>query len=211
MKNQILVLVLFLFSLTVSAQSPSYQQAMGQAMSEFAEAQTAEDFNASANTFSRIAAAGDDQYLPDYYAALSLINQSFRISDGAERDLLADKAMAHIESAEAISPKNAELEVLRGYALTAKLVVDPSTRGQKYSPMIAQHYGKAMQMDPQNPRAAAMMARNDLGTAQFFGSEPTKACALAQQSLELFKNETPDGFEPRWGKEVAMEVIAACN
>ncbi|NEN22687.1 hypothetical protein G3O08_04095 [Cryomorpha ignava] len=211
MKNQLSVLVLFFFTLTLSAQSPTYQKAMGQAMTAFAEAQTAADFTATANTFTRIAAAGDGEYLPDYYAALSLINQSFRVKDSAERDQLADKAMEHIDAAERISPKNVELEVLRGYALTAKMVVDPSTRGQKYSPMIAQHYGKAMQMDPQNPRAAAMMARNELGVAQFFGSEPTKACALAGRSLELFENETPDGFEPRWGKDVAMEVAAACN
>lgn len=211
MKNQLSVLAIFFFSLTLSAQNPTYQKAMGEALTTFAEAQTAADLAASANTFTRIAAAGEGEYLPDYYAALSLINQSFRIKDGAERDLLADNAMAHIEAAEKISPKNVELEVLRGYALTAKMVVDPSTRGQKYSPMIAQHYGKAMQMDPQNPRAAAMMARNELGVAQFFGSEPTKACALAIKSIDLFENETTEGFEPRWGKDLAMEVAAACK
>jgi len=104
-----------------------------------------------------------------------------------------------------------ELEVLRGFALTAKLVVDPATRGQQYGPMIARHYGKAMQMDPKNPRAVAMMARNDLGMAQFFGSDPAAACAMAQRSIALFDTETPAGFEPRWGKNVAMEVTATCK
>lgn len=211
MKNQLSVLAIFFFSITLSAQSPTYQKAMGQAMAAFAEAQTAADYTATANTFTRIAAAGDGEYLPDYYAALSLINQSFRVKDSAERDQLADNAMAHIEAAEKLSPKNVELEVLRGFALTAKMVVDPSTRGQKYSPMIAQHYDKAMQMDPQNPRAATMMARNELGVSQFFGSAPTNACALAVKSIDLFDQETPDGFEPRWGKDLAMEVAAACN
>lgn len=211
MKNQILVLVLFLSTLALHAQDPAYQQAMGQAMGAFAEAQTAEDFNTSANTFARIATASEGEYLPDYYAALSLIIESFYLQDGGERDQLADKALLHIEAAEAISPKNVELEVLRGHALTAKMVVDPATRGQKYSPMIARHYGKAMQMDPQNPRAMALMARNDQGMAQFFGSDPAAACAMAEKSIALFDAETPNGFEPRWGKDVAMQVSGACK
>lgn len=211
MKNQILVLVLFLSTLALNAQNASYQQAMGQAMGAFAEAQTAEDFDTSANTFARIAAVSEGEYLPNYYAALSLIIQSFYLKDGGKRDQLADRAMEHIEAAEAISPKNVELEVLQGYALTAKMVVDPATRGQKYSPLIAQHYGKAMKMDPQNPRAMALMARNDLGMTHFFGSDPSTACAMAEKSIALFDNESPDGFEPRWGKDVAMEMTAACK
>ena len=211
MKNQILVLVLFLCSLGMHAQDGAYQQAMGEAMGTFAKAQSAEDFKTSANTFARIAAASKGEYLPDYYAALSLIIESFYVQDGGERDQLADQAMKYIEAAEAISPKNVELEVLRGHALTAKMVVDPATRGQQYSPMIAQHYGKAMKMDPQNPRAMALMARNDLGFAQFFGSDPSAACAMASKSIALFDAETPKGFEPRWGKDVAMEVAGACK
>src|SRR5690606_41405342 len=101
MKNQITVLAFFILSLTVSAQSPNYQKAMGQAMTAFAGAQTADDFNTSSNTFARIAAAGEGHYLPDYYAALSLINQSFRVKEAAQRDQLADKALDHIAAAEA--------------------------------------------------------------------------------------------------------------
>ncbi len=211
MKNSILLLVLFFVSLTISAQDGAYQQAMGKAMGEFGQAKTPEGFKSASNSFARIAENNQGQCLPDYYAALSMITQTFYMKDAAERDALVDKAIKHIEAAEELSPNNDELEVLRGFALTAKMVVDPSTRGQKYSPMIAMHYGKAMQMDPENPRAAAMMARNELGTAQFFGSETTKACDLAQKSIALFENEKAEGFSPSWGKDTAMEVVAACK
>ena len=211
MKNQILVLVLFLSIFSLNAQDPAYQQAMGQAMGTFAEAKTAEDYNGAANTFARIATVSKGEYLPDYYAAFSLIIESFYLKDDAKRDQLADQAMEHIKAAEAISQNNVELEILRGYALTAKLVVNPAARGQKYSPMIAQHYGKAMQMDPQNPRAMAMMARNEMGIAQFFGADPAEACAMAEKSIALFEGESPNGFEPRWGKDVALEVAGTCK
>lgn len=211
MKNLISVLGFILLSFTVSGQNARYQKAMKQAMTAFAGAKTSSDFNASANTFARIAANSESHYLPDYYAALALIYQSFGGGEAADRDQMVERALEHIAAAERLSPNNVELEVLRGFALTAKLVVDPATRGQQYGPMIARHYGKAMQMDPQNPRAAAMMARNELGTAQFFGSDPAKACAMGKQSLSLFEKETANGFEPRWGKEVAEEVASACK
>lgn len=211
MKNSILLLVFFFVSFSISAQDGAYQQAMGKAMTEFGQAKTAEGFKSASNSFARIAENNQGQYLPDYYAALTLITQTFYMKDAAERDAIADKALKHIEAAEKLSPENDELEVLRGFALTAKMVVDPASRGQKYSPMIAMHYGKAMQMDPENPRAAAMMARNELGMAQFFGSEPTKACALAQKSIGLFEKEKVEGFSPSWGKDTALEVAAACK
>lgn len=211
MKKSILSFLVLFTSICLFAQNGAYQKAMGEALGQFGQAKTAEDLHATANTFERIATQAKKEMLPHYYAALVLINSSFQMQNATERDQVIDRAMDHVEKASALSPNNDELEVLNGYGLMARLVVDPNSRGQKYTPMVMQSFGKAMSMNPNNPRASALMARQQFGTAQFFGSDPSSACGLAQQSIPLFDAEEPQGFEPSWGREVAESVLAACS
>ncbi len=211
MKTIILTIATALITITTMAQSPAYQKAMGKALTEMGKANSAEDLQKVANTFDRIATQADGDYLPKYYAALNLIHQSFYTKGTAEIDAIIEGAMSRIKDAEKLSPGNDELEVLNGYALMAKMVADPQTRGGQYSPMIMQSFGKAMSMDPTNPRAATMMARMQLGQAQFFGSEPTQACALAQKSIPLYDQEKQDGFNPTWGRDQAEDILQNCG
>ncbi len=204
------MLVIFA-SITIFAQDGAYQQAMGQALGQFAQAKSAEDLHAAANSFERISTQAEKEYLPHYYAALVLINSSFTMKDVAARDEVIDRALKHVKSAESMSPGNDEVEVLNGYGLMAKMVVDPQNRAPQYSPIIMQSFGKAMGINPENPRALAMMARQEMGTAQYFGSDISKACGLAQKSIPLFEMETEQGFEPRWGKDLAQDILSSCK
>jgi hypothetical protein len=211
MKNSVLSLLVLLLSIGSFAQDGAYERAMGQALGQFGQAQTAEDLHTTANTFERIASQAPDELYPHYYAALVLINSTFSMKAAGEKDQVLDRAMEHIKKADALAPNNDEVEVLNGFALMARMVVDPATRGQNYSPRVMQSFGKAMSMNPENPRAAALMARQDLGTAQFFGTEPTRACSLAEKSIALFEKENPQGFEPSWGRDLAEGVIQSCD
>ncbi len=211
MKKSIFSLLVLFSSLSAFAQKGGYEQAMGNALTQYGQAKTTEEFHAAANSFERIAEKAKGEMYPNYYAALALITSSFQMQDATEKDKVIDRAMEHVKKADAIAPNNDEVEVLNGFGLMAKLVVDPASRGQSYSPRIMQSFGKAMSMNPNNPRAAAMMARQELGTAQFFGSDTSKACGLAQKSIPLFDQAKPQGFEPTWGRDVAEEVIAGCN
>jgi hypothetical protein len=211
MKKSVLSFALFFIAISLFAQNGAYQQAMGAALGQLGEAKTTEEMHAAANTFERIAVQAEGEMLPHYYAALVLINSSFQMQNASEKDKVIDRAMEHVKKAKAIAPNNDEVEVLNGYSLMARLVVDPASRGQNYSSHVMQSFGKAMGMNPNNPRAAAMMARQELGTAQFFGSDPSRACGLAQKSIALFDQEKPQGFDPSWGRDLAEEVIASCN
>lgn len=211
MKTLISTIAILFTGFVLNAQSPQYMKAMGKAMGEMQKAESASDLQKVANTFDRISAQAPKEYLPKYYSALNLIHQSFRTKGIADKDAIITEALERVESAQEMSPGNDELEVLNGYALMAKMVADPQTRGQQLSPAIMQSFGKAMGMNPNNPRATAMMARMELGTAQFFGSEPTKACGLAQKSLGQFDAEKPSGFEPSWGKNQAEEILQSCG
>jgi len=212
MKTVISLLILFLsINTNTFAQNSVYQQAMGEAMGQWGEAKSPEQMREVANSFERISNQATTEFHPHYYAAFVLINSSFAMQQATERDQIIDRAIDHVKKAAALSPGNDEVEVLRGYALMAKMVVDPMSRAQQYSPQIMQSFGKAMAMNPENPRAAAMMARQELGTAQYFGTEPVKACALAAQSLTLFEKEQVEGFNPGWGRDLAEEVSQACK
>ena len=94
----------------------------------------------------------------------------------------------------------------------AKLSVNPAIRGMLLTPKVNAQFGKAMEMDPQNPRAAAMLARMKYGTAQFFNSSTEESCALAERSLALFNEEskTNRGINPSWGKGIAEGLLKAC-
>ncbi len=211
MKKSVLSFLVLFSAISLFAQKGAYEQAMGSALAQFGQAKTTEELHATANNFERIAATSEGEMYPNYYAALVLLNSSFQIETAAEKDKAIDRAMEHIKQADAISPNNDEVEVLNGYGLMARLVVDPVSRGQSYSPRIMQSFGKAMAMNPNNPRAAAMMARQELGTAQFFGSDTSKACGLAQKSIALFDKEKTKGFEPSWGRDLAEGVLGSCS
>jgi len=211
MKTKLFLIAIALLSFNfIIAQGGAYEKAMGEALANLSNAESPDDLNSVSNDFDRIAMQAEGDLWSNYYAAFAKIRSSFSIQDVEQRDMLLDNVLERISKTQEKHPQSSELEVLRGYALMSKMVVDPASRGQQYSPMVAKSYGKAMSMDQTNPRALAMMARWELGTAQFFGAETTKPCGMAQKSLELFEQDEPKGFEPRWGREVADEVLAAC-
>ena len=206
------IFLIFATLVSAIAQNSGYEKAMKKALTEMEAAQSPDAMLASANTFERIGQKAKDEYLPSYYAALNLLNHNWTLQDPAARDAEIDRAMEHIKKAEELAPGNDEVEVLNGYALMAKMTVDPMNRGQSYSPRIMQSFGKAMAMNPQNPRAKIMMAQMELGTAQYMGTDTKKPCELARQGAELLKNEKPsDELQPKWGMESAEEILKGCN
>jgi len=212
MKTSIITIIFFISGIfTAIAQEGAFEKAMEKALEQMKKAESPDQMLAAANSFERISEKATDTYLPNYYAALNLLNYNWTIQEPAKRDEIIDRAMHHVKTASTITPENDEVEVLHGYALMAKMTVDPMNRGASYSPRIMQSFGKAMQMNPANPRAKIMMAQMELGTAQFMGTETSKACNLAEQGLALLDTEKTVGFEPSWGAESANHVLLGCS
>jgi hypothetical protein len=212
MKTIITSFALILITLTGAQAQSGYEKAMGKAMAEMEAAKTPDEMLAVANTFERISQKASDRYLPHYYAALNLLNYNWTINDPVKRDEIIDRALEEVKKAQKLVPGNDEVEVLNGYGLMAKMTVDPANRGQSYSPAIMQSFGKALSMNPENPRAMIMMAQMELGTAQYMGTETTKACEMAKKGMALIaEKEQRDDFEPSWGKESAERILQSCN
>lgn len=208
MKKIIILIALLASGFALQAQSQeAYVKAMGKALAAMGE-----DQQAAAGQFERIAAKVKDQWYPHYYAALNYINLSFNAPDIKTKDEYTAKAQGFIDSALALEPDNAEVIALQGFNYMAQLAADPGSRGQSLSPKAMQFFGKALSKEPKNPRAMALMAQMQYGTAQFFGSPTDKPCEMVKSSIAIFEaEEQGKSLDPTWGKEMAEGLIGQCN
>lgn len=208
MKKIILLIALLITGFALNAQGQeAYMKAMGKALTAMGT-----DPQAAAGQFERIAAKVKDQWHPQYYAALSYINMSMNAEDLKTKDEYTAKAQSFLDKVMELEPKNSEVVALQGFNYMAQLAADPGSRGQSLSPKAMQQFGKAVSMDPENPRALALMAQMQYGTAQFFGSPTDKPCEMVKKSIPIFEaEEGGKSFDPTWGKEMAEGLIGQCN
>ena len=213
MKKLTILLALFITSFTLNAQNQeAYMNAMVKGLQSMGAERNLENLQASAGQFERIASNASDQWHPQYYAALSYINASLLAEGVKAKDQLLDKAKPFVEKAKELVTNNSEVVALEGFYFMAQLAADPNSRGQSLSGLATQTFGYAMKLNPENPRAMALMAQMQYGTAQFFGSSTAGACGLAQKSIPLFNaEEKGKSFEPTWGIEVAEQLMAGCG
>ena len=133
-------------------------------------------------------------------------------SDGNKKDAYLDKANDVIQKAKAISSGNSELLALEGFSHMIRIGVDPQSRGMMYAPKAMEAYQSALSLNANNPRALALLAQMQLGTARFFGSDSTEACetnARALQSFAAFKSDNV--LAPVWGQRLAESLKAQCK
>lgn len=215
-KYSLAIIVMMLFTLMTSASNEAYEKAMLKELQNMKTAASPQDLQKVANGFARIAQMMPEEWLPDYYAALALANAGFRSQGGLdEKDPLFAEAKKHADKAASISPNNSEIVALQGFITMGELAADPNSRGQHLSGLAMQTFGKAVELNRQNPRAIMMLGQMELGMAQFFGQGPEKGCGLINASLELFKKEEDSKEEetlmPSWGKEMALQIKENCQ
>ncbi|WP_296701784.1 hypothetical protein [Algoriphagus sp.] len=214
MKKTILTIALaFIWISFAKAVDPAYEAAMQKQIKAMKSIPNLETSQQVTNGFIRISEAKNEEWLPLYYAAYNQIIAAFRFE--VDKDQYFNQALDLITKANQIAPENSEITALHGFAIMGKLSVDPASRGQEMSPKAMQLFGKAINLDRENPRAVTLMAQMELGMAQFFGSGPEKACGMARMGLDLFKKEeakiTDSYILPTWGKENAEAVLKSCE
>lgn len=210
-KYSLAIVVMMLISLMTQASNEAYEKAMLKELQNMKTAVSPEELQKVANGFARIAQTMPEEWLPNYYAALALVNAGFRSEGGANvKDPLFDQAKVYVDNAAEISPNNSEVVALQGYITMGELAVDPSSRGQRLSGLAMQTFGKAVELNNQNPRALLLLGQMEMGMAQFFGQGPEKGCGLVDSSLALFAKEDAEAKEgnlnPTWGKAMAEGI-----
>jgi len=205
----------FLFALLISVSSfasDKYTEQMTKHIHAVYTAKTTEEYQAAINALDRIALAEKTKWEPYYYSAFGNLMLATKESDGGKKDGYLDLALASIEKGKTIAATESELIAIEGFVHMIRVTVDPATRGPRFSGMAMQTFGKALGLNPNNPRAQALMAQMQFGTAQFFGSSTTEACALASQALQTFETQKPaSAVAPAWGKEMTESLLKSCK
>jgi hypothetical protein len=133
-------------------------------------------------------------------------------ADATKKDSYLDEAEKSFAKMIELAPNEADVFALQSMYYSARLVVNPMERGQKYSVLASQAVGMALGMDATNPRAKFIKLRNDMGSAQFFGTDPNEYCPQASELLaswDIFKVKSP--LHPSWGKTQVAEIVTGCK
>jgi tetratricopeptide (TPR) repeat protein len=198
--------------LTTFANNEKYVESMKKNIDVVYKATTLDELQAAVNALARIGEAEKTKWEPFYYASFGSIMMATREQDGTKKDAFLDQAKTLLDKAVAIQSNESEISALEGFIYMIRVTVDPPSRGPQYSMLSMQAFGKALAINPNNPRAMALMAQMQFGTAQFFKQEPTEACEANRKALELFNNQKPaNPLAPVWGKGMAESLLKSCQ
>jgi tetratricopeptide (TPR) repeat protein len=204
---------LTIISVTTWATDEKYYEQMGKQIQAVYTAQTMDEYQSAVNALDRIAGTEKTKWEPYYYSAFGSVMMATRETEPSKKDAYLDQALAAVEKGKAIVPGESELVALEGFVHMIRVTVDPASRGQQYSGLAMQTFGKAIGMNPKNPRALSLMAQMQFGTARFFQQAPTEACATASKALSVFNEniQVENKLAPVWGKQMTEELVQNCR
>jgi len=205
-----------IFAMTLSvimkANDEKYNEVMTKNIEAIYKAQTLDEMQNAVNVFDRIANAEKTKWEPLYYSAFGHVLMANKEIDAARKDNYLDLALSAIEKAKTIKPDDSEIIAMEGFIHMIRVTVDPSSRGQEFSSKAFEAYNKALAINPGNPRALALLAQIQFGTAQFFGASTAEACATAANAIEKFETDKPGSqLAPVWGRGITEELKAKCK
>lgn len=213
MKKVSFLLTFLILGVSVFAQSNSqYEEAMKKNISVLDTTENLFALETVANNFERIASVTKDQWLPYYYASLARVRTAFMQKDKSKIDPIVDQAKALAEKANALNPNKTEMLCLKSMLASARIAVDPQTRGMQYGPEAGQLLQQAERLSPDNPRVTLLLGQNAFYTPAQWGGGKAKAKPLLQKALQQFSTFKPaTDLSPNWGKGLAEYLLAQCN
>ncbi len=211
MKNLILTAAL-LFVSTITLAQTAFEKAMTEKIAKVEERKTADEFTALANDFDRIGTKEANQWLPYYYAAFATIQKGRILMRGEDKsglDAVAAEADQYIAKAEALSPDNAELYILKKMTSGLRMMADTRSRFMSEMPIGQEALAKAQKLDPNNPRITILQAEDTYYTPEQFGGSKEKGLELFRKALDQFAAyKTKTALDPKWGKTEAEYFLS---
>ncbi|WP_299208533.1 hypothetical protein [uncultured Dokdonia sp.] len=196
---------------TLGNSQSAYEKGMGKAFELWNENKLDE----AANLFERIAAAEEEQWLPDYYTAQIYVLKCWNTwEDQTEATLKPnlDKAQEHINNMLTIDKDNPYAKQMQAQLYTVWVAYDGAKYGMKYSGKVSELYAKAQAAERENPIFILNKAEWDMGAARYFGSDTTPYCKEIKRAIDLFATFKPETeFHPSYGLDRAQEAYAECN
>lgn len=213
MKKVLFSLVLLGVVAALQAQSnDKYVKAMERTLSGMDTLQTAEQWLAKSNTFERIAQKETAEWLPPYYVALCQTAIFNLDSDVSKHEALCTKTDKFLAVADSLNPNNSEILVLKSIAAGMHIRLNPMANGQKYGPLASMLLEKALQLDPENPRAYMQKGITLFFTPPQWGGSPEKGKELMETAAKKFGTFQPaSSIAPSWGKEMNDSILEMAN
>ncbi|MFL5764641.1 MAG: tetratricopeptide repeat protein [Bacteroidia bacterium] len=209
--KKLFTIFLMTAAFAASAQNKKYMETMEKNVAALDTTYKTEQFQPLANTFERIAGAEKSEWLPNYYAAYCNVNMSYN-TKGDMIDTYCDKADKYLHIADSLSPNNSEIYTLMAQVASARISVNPMSRGQKYGTMAAELRDKAKELDKTNPRPYYLEGTSFFFTPPMFGGGKDKAKPVFQKALEMYNAFKPvSSIAPRWGKSSTEYFLKKCD
>lgn len=163
------------------------------------------------NSFERIALAHPKSWHANYYTAYTYTQLALEAKKD-QIDALADKAEEYLDHALRIRPDEVENHILAAYLLSARINVNPMTRGASMGRESKAHLTKALEREPNNPRGLFVRGMGIFHTPAVFGGGKKKAKPFLERALEIFDAaDTPTPLTPRWGKRETAQLLTEYN
>lgn len=212
MKKIILSVLTFVTFTALAGDNAKYIGAMEKNITALFEAKNVDEYLNIANAFERIAATEKTEWLPLYYQAFANVMTGMEQKENTLKDEYFDKALAILEKADAISKDNSEIYVMKSWATSMKIGIDPQNRGMEMGMMSSTYLQKALSFNPENPRAYYMQAMSLMYTPEQFGGGKEKALPVFETALAKFKSFKPESsIAPNWGHDQAEKSYAECK
>ncbi len=211
MKTLLTIMIVFVAINLSNAQDAKYVKAMEKniAMIDSAnQKSTPALFQDAYNAFERIGNANQKEWLPLYYQSFCELMMGMRQTENLKKDEYYDKAEALINKADSLQPDNSEIYVMRSFVTSMQLSVDPQARGQKFGMKSGMLLGKALQLDPENPRAHFLRGQGLLFTPPQWGGGKDKAIPELEIAVQKFAKFKPaSSIMPNWGEARAKAAL----
>jgi len=210
MKKLLLIFGIISIFFVSTAQNKKYAGLMKKNIQLLDTATTEPSILASIIGFEKLAAQDKTDWLPNYYAGLAYTRLAYE-KEGEDIDKMADKAEAYIKIADSLNKNSAEILVLKAMCASAKIMVDPMSRGFMYGKMAYDFTQAAMTLEPQNPRPYANKGMGLFYTPEAFGGGSAKAKPFLEKALENYKIYKPKSeIHPDWGMKMCEDLLKKC-
>ncbi len=212
MKKLLLASVILLSGIPVLAQSARYQAAMEKNVAILNGTANMDTLQMLSNNFERIAETEQNQWLPYYYASYCQSMMAFMETDMTRVDGLADQADQLAAKADSLAPNNSEIYCIKSMAASARIKVDPMSRGQQYGTISGQDLQTAETLDPTNPRVYFLEGEGKFYTPANYGGGKAVAKPLLEKAVALYGTFKPKtDIDPNWGAAYTKMLLAQAS
>jgi hypothetical protein len=193
----------------LSAQSnPVYEQAMEKALAKVDSASSVKDLAAARNQLERISLMYADEWLPPYYMAYADILSVYM---GQKSEKALENAKTNLDKLSSYAKVDkSELNTLLGYYYMALIMLNPATNGQKYFNNVNSSFSKALEQNPDNPRAVYLSAFFEQNLPEGLRSGKD-FCAEMSKAKKLYAKEQKSVDKPYWGEYFLNTLLEKCK